>query len=61
MAQNIKLFEWKCKIINIDLIIGLVMSLMQHDSIWVIVDRTTNSTHFLLIKTKHSAENYVMF
>ena len=58
MAQNIKILEWKCKIINIDLIIGLVMSLMQHDSIWVIVDRMTNSTHFLTVKTTYSVEDY---
>ncbi|KAH0636341.1 hypothetical protein KY285_036093 [Solanum tuberosum] len=30
----------------------------QHDSIWVIVDRVTKSTHFLVVQTTDSAEDY---
>ncbi|WMV46806.1 hypothetical protein MTR67_040191 [Solanum verrucosum] len=30
----------------------------QHDSIWVIVDRMTKSTHFLQAKTTFSVEDY---
>ncbi|WMV54974.1 hypothetical protein MTR67_048359 [Solanum verrucosum] len=31
---------------------------MQHDSVWVIVDRMTKSAHFLPVKTTHSAKDY---
>lgn len=30
-----------------------------HNSLWVIVDRVTKSSHFLLVNTTHSAEDYV--
>ncbi|WMV13531.1 hypothetical protein MTR67_006916 [Solanum verrucosum] len=58
MTQNIELSEWKWQMINMDFIIGLPRSRMQHDSIWVIVDRMTKSTCFLLVKTTHSVEDY---
>ena len=44
--------------INMDFIVGLPRSSMQHDTIWVILDRIKKSTHFLLIKTTHSTEDY---
>ncbi|KAH0777818.1 hypothetical protein KY290_009229 [Solanum tuberosum] len=50
MGQNIELLEWKWEMINIDYITGLPRSRRQHDSIWVIVDRMTKSTHFLPIE-----------
>ena len=45
--------------INMDFITGLPHTHRQHDSIWVIVDRVTKSSHFLAVKTTDSAENYV--
>ena len=42
-----------------DLITGLTKFLKQHDSIWVIVDRMTKSTHFLHVNTTHSVEDCV--
>ena len=45
---------------NMDFITGLPRSHMKHDSILVIVDILTKSTHFLSIKTTHSAEDYAM-
>ncbi|KAH0739920.1 hypothetical protein KY290_038625 [Solanum tuberosum] len=41
-----------------DFITGLPRFRGQHDSIWVIVDRTTKSAHFLSVKTTLSAEDY---
>ncbi|KAH0636311.1 hypothetical protein KY290_036738 [Solanum tuberosum] len=43
---------------NMDFITGLQRSRRQHDSIWVIVDQMTKSSHFLPIKTTHSTEDY---
>ena len=59
LAQNIDITKWKLEMINMDFITGLLRSRRQHDSIWVIVDRTIKSTHFLPAKTTHSAEDYV--
>ena len=59
LAQNIELLKWKWEIINLDFIIGLARSRMQHDYIWVIVDRMKKSAHFLLVKSTHSTEDYV--
>lgn len=39
MAQNIELSKWKWEMINIDIITGLASSCMQHNSIWVIVNK----------------------
>ncbi|KAH0784113.1 hypothetical protein KY290_003711 [Solanum tuberosum] len=58
LAQRIELPEWKWEMITMDFITGLPRSRRQHDSIWVIVDRMTNSAHFLPVKTTHSAEDY---
>ena len=44
--------------INIDFITCLQRSCMQYDSIWLIVDRMTKSSHFLTIKSTYSAEYY---
>ncbi|WMV29209.1 hypothetical protein MTR67_022594 [Solanum verrucosum] len=58
LAQRIELSEWKWEMINMDFITGLLRSRRQHDSIWVIIDRMTKSTHFLPVKTTNSAEDY---
>ncbi|KAH0720379.1 hypothetical protein KY285_005181 [Solanum tuberosum] len=58
LAQNIELLEWKWEMINMDFITCLPRSRRQHDSIWVIVDRMTKSSHFLPVKTTHSVEDY---
>ena len=58
LAQNIELLEWKWEMINMDIITGLPRSRMQHDFIWVIVDIMTKSSHFLLVNTTYSIEDY---
>ncbi|KAH0636415.1 hypothetical protein KY290_036860 [Solanum tuberosum] len=58
VAQNIEIPEWNWEMINMDFISGLSRSRRKHDSILVIVDQMTKSTHFLSIKTTHSAEDY---
>ncbi|WMV30034.1 hypothetical protein MTR67_023419 [Solanum verrucosum] len=58
MTQEIDIPTWKWEVINMDFITGLPRTRRQHDSIWVIVDRVTKSSHFLEIKTTDSAEDY---
>ena len=39
-----------------DFVVGLSRTRRQHDSIWVIVDRMTKSTHFIPVKSAYKAE-----
>ncbi|KAH0655152.1 hypothetical protein KY285_030034 [Solanum tuberosum] len=58
MTQEIDIPTLKWEVINMDFITGLPRTRRQHDSIWVIVDRVTKSSHFLAVKTTDSAEDY---
>jgi hypothetical protein len=44
-----------------DFIVDLSLSAHKFDSIWLIVDRFTKSTHFILVHTNYSAEKYAEF
>ena len=35
-------------------VVGLLLTGRKHDSVWVVVDRLTKSTHFLLVGTDYS-------
>jgi hypothetical protein len=41
-----------------DFIVGLPMMAHKFDSIWVIVDRLSKSTHFIPIRTRYDARKY---
>jgi hypothetical protein len=41
-----------------DFIVGLSMTACKFDSIWVIVDRLSKSTHFIPVNTKYQIEKY---
>ncbi|KAF3628364.1 putative PP2A regulatory subunit TAP46-like [Capsicum annuum] len=58
LSQEIELPVWKCAVINMDFVTGLLRSYSQFDSIWVIMDRMTKSAHFLLVRTNYSGEDY---
>ncbi|WMV09014.1 hypothetical protein MTR67_002399 [Solanum verrucosum] len=58
MTQDIDIPTWKWEVINMDFITWLPRTRRQHESIWVIVDRVTESSHFLAVKTTNSAEDY---
>lgn len=49
------------EVINIDIITSFPWTQRQHDSIWFIVDRVSNSTHLLIVKANDSAEYYTKF
>ena len=42
--------QWKWEEITMDFVISLPRTIKMHDAIWVIVDRLTNSAHFLPIR-----------
>ena len=39
-----------------DFVVGLPKTLWKFDSIWVIVDRLTKSSHFIPVKVTYNAE-----
>ena len=41
-----------------DFVVGLPRTAKGYDSIWVIVDCLTKSTHFLPVDTRYSAKKY---
>jgi hypothetical protein len=54
----LSILKWKWNDINMDFIVGLSLTAHKFDSIWVIVDRLTKSTHLIPINTKYRAEKY---
>ena len=51
MLQSLNIPQWKWEEVTVDFMSGLPKSSEGYDSICVIVDRMTKSTHFLPIKT----------
>jgi len=58
LLQPLSIPSWKWEDISMDFIVGLPKTSKGYDSIWVIVDRLTKSTHFLQVKTTHTAKQY---
>jgi transposase InsO family protein len=49
---------WKWDDISMDFIVGLPLTARKKDSIWVIVDRLTKTTHFIAVHTTYSVQQY---
>ena len=47
LLQEIKVTTWKWKYINMDFVVGFPRTQKKYDSLWVVVDRLTKSTHFV--------------
>jgi hypothetical protein len=58
LLQPLSILEWKWDDISMDFIVGLPMTARKFDSIWVIVDRLTKSTHFIPVNSKYRVEKY---
>nr|GEX03926.1 putative reverse transcriptase domain-containing protein [Tanacetum cinerariifolium] len=56
LLQKSEIPEWKWEKITMDFVSGLPRTPSGYDSIWVIVDRLTKSTHFLPMKKTDSIE-----
>jgi hypothetical protein len=59
LLQPLSVPNWKWNDISMDFIVGLPLTARKFDLIWVIVDRLTKSTHFILVNTKYRVEKYV--
>jgi hypothetical protein len=56
--QPLPIPSWKWEDLSMDFIVGLPNTSRHHDSIWVIMDRLTKTTHFLPVHTTHRALKY---
>ena len=58
LTQVIDVPTWKWEDINMYFIVGFPHTHKKNDSIWIIVDRLTRSSHFLPVKSIDLAEEY---
>ena len=56
LLQPIRIPEWKWDRITMNFLVGLPLTRRKHDSVWVVVDRLTNSAHFLPVRTDYSLD-----
>ena len=53
LLQPFPIPEWKWEVISMDFITRLRVSMRQHDSIMVVVDKLTKASHFILVKSTY--------
>jgi hypothetical protein len=58
VLQHLPITSWKWEDSSMDFIVGLPNTSQRHDSIWVIIDRLTKTTHFLPVHTTYNAKKY---
>ena len=56
LLQPVKIPLWKWERVTIDFVSGLPLTPSKKDSVWVIVDRLTKSTHFIPVRTDYSLQ-----
>ena len=55
LLQRMSIPEWKWERIAMDFVVGLPKTLGKFDSIWVVVDRLTKSTHFIPVRIDYNS------
>jgi hypothetical protein len=58
LLQLLSIPDWKWEDISMDFIVGLSLTALKFDLIWVIVGRFTKSTHFIPMHTYYNAKKY---
>jgi hypothetical protein len=58
LLQPLSIPEWKWDDINMDFIVDLPLTAHKFDSIWVIGDRLSKSTHFIPVNTNYKVQKY---
>ena len=49
LLQPLEIAKWKWEHVTMDFVTHLPRIQRRHDAVWVIVDRLTKSTHFLIM------------
>jgi hypothetical protein len=55
LLQPLQIPQWKWDEIGMDFIVGLPRTRAGYDSIWVVVDHLTKTTHFIPVKTTYNS------
>jgi hypothetical protein len=58
LLQPLRIPAWKWEDVIMDFIMGLSLTGRKFNSIWVIVDRLTKSTNFILVHNFYRTEKY---
>ena len=58
LLQPLEVAEWKWEHITMDFMTNLPKTSRGHDVVWVIVDRLTNSVHFLAVRMTFTLEEF---
>jgi hypothetical protein len=58
VLQPLAIPLWKWDDISMDFIVGLPLTAIKKDSIWVIVYRLTKTAHFIAVHTTYSVQDY---
>ena len=48
--------QWKWDNITMDFVLGFPLTQQKHDSVWVIVNKLTKLTHFILVRMDYSMD-----
>ena len=56
LLNSIPIPQWKWDSIAMDFVTRLPLTQRKHDSVWVMVDRLTKSTHFILVRIDYSMD-----
>ena len=59
LLQSTRIPEWKWDRITMNFVVGLPLTGRKHDSVWVVVDRLTKSSHFLPVRAGYSLDKLV--
>ena len=59
LLQPLPVAEWKWEHVTMDFVSGLLRSPRGHNTVWVVVDRLTNSAHFLPMKLTDSLDTLI--
>jgi hypothetical protein len=57
LLQPLSILDWKWDDISMDFIVDFMMA-HKFDSIWVIMDRLSKSSHLIPIRTRYDARKY---
>ena len=57
LLQPFPIPEWKWEVISVNFITGLPKSNKQNDSIFVVIDKLSKESHFILVNSTYKAVN----
>ena len=58
LLQPLEVAEWKWEHVTMDFVTHLPRTPQRHDAVWVIVDRLTKSSHFLVVWMTFALERF---